>query len=822
MKLPVGMIAFLLLVNLQTLTAQKEGKPLIDSLLSVLPGMKEDSSKVKCLQKLSKTYYSLNNPAECTRFAEQAFGLAEKLHWRPGIAASCNTLAVAASMRPDYTKAIAYSLKGLKIAEEINDYNIKNKLLPNIGSYYHILKDTANHRKYRQLWLELCIHQKIKKDISTVYLTWGNDFTVEGDMNKCIEYWQQALKINDEIGDHSNPDVLGNLAQAYLNIHNGAAGRQYYSRLITQSQANKDTLWTGKAMLGLGRAYSEENDHYKEIEMNTIALKVFQQIDDKYWIAATLNAIANTYLAIDIYDKAMDYQLRALKVSEVVNDTYIFPAVLNDLTLIYEKTGDYEKALAYLLLAKDRLEKNDNKLFLADALSNIGTIYRDKGDNAKAMEFHQKTLHIYQDLNSKDGLALTLNELGLTYANLKKFPEALKAHMEALQINKELGDQKLISTNLGNIGNTYLAIVKEGNHVVLPDSLSKLTKKTLLARSVDYLQKSVILATASGLLNNLLNDYESLAIAYELNGDYKAALESYQKKTMYHDSLFSNEKIKNMTSLGLKYDFDKKETATKAATEKQLALTEARNNTRLGIGILSAVTLLLLITGSFRLRMRKKKQEHQLNQMLLQQEAFKARLDTHFVSHSITAVNEFIASNDKDAADNYLMRFGRLIRNVLKNSFEKTVTLKEDLQFLEDYYHLVQLKYPPGHIRYHLHMDPSIDPSNILVPPMVFQVLVENALHHGFTKEHGGTLQVTVQQQDERMICTVEDDGVGRKKTQEKRDPQRISYGLQLVEKLMKYWKPDYDSTSFEIIDLLDPQGNPAGTKAIFSFPVNA
>ncbi|MGO4293779.1 tetratricopeptide repeat protein [Chitinophaga sp. RAB17] len=822
MKLHAGMMAFLLMVNLQTLTAQKEGQPLTDSLLSALRGMREDSTKVKCLLNLSENYYAVNNPDECAAYAGKGVLLSEKLHWQSGIAQSYKTMGIAASMKQDYAKAIAYSLKGLKVAEELNDYNIRKKLLRNIGSYYHIMKDTTNHTKYRQLWLQLCTDHKIKKDISEVYLSWGNDFTFDGDMNKCIVYWLQTLKINDEIGDHSNPDVLGNLAQAYLNLHNGPTGRQYFSRLVTQSEANKDTLWVGKAMMGVGRAYSEENNHYKEIETYTKALKVFQQVDDKYWIAAALNAIANTYLAIDVYDKAMDYQLRALKVSELVNDTYIFPAVLNDLTLIYEKTGDYEKALQYLLLAKDRLEKNDNKLFLADALSNIGTIYRDKGDDVKAMEFLQKTLHIYQDLNSKDGLAIALNELGLTYTDLKKFPEALKAHFEALNINKQLGDQKLMSTNFGNIGNTYLSMVQENNQASLPDSLAKLTKKTLLNRSIDNLQQSVALASALGLLSNLLHDYESLATAHELNGNYKAALESYQKKTMYHDSLFSTEKIKTITSLGLKYDFDKKEIATKAAGEKQLALTEARNNSRLGIGVITAAALLLLITGSFRLRMRKKKQEHQLNQILLQQEAFKARLDTHFVSHSITAVNEFIASNDKAAADNYLMRFGRLIRNVLKNSFEKTVTLKEDLQFLEDYYHLVQLKYPPGHIKYQLNIDRSVDPSNILVPPMVFQVLVENALHHGFTKDHGGTLQVTVQQHNDRMVCTVEDDGIGRKKSQEKRDPQRISYGLQLVEKLITFWKPDYGNTSFEIIDLSDQQGNPTGTKAIFSFPVNA
>jgi len=73
------------------LSAQKKGQPLVDSLVSELPKMKDDSNKVRFLGLIAQNYM-LFNPNEGFVYAENALQLAEKIHWKKGIANIHNNL----------------------------------------------------------------------------------------------------------------------------------------------------------------------------------------------------------------------------------------------------------------------------------------------------------------------------------------------------------------------------------------------------------------------------------------------------------------------------------------------------------------------------------------------------------------------------------------------------------------------------------------------------------------------------------------------------------------------------------------------------------
>ena len=128
--------------------AQLQGQPLIDSLLTQLPKANEDTNKVKLLNDLSLTYYSIN-PDEGLKYGKQGLALAEKLNWKKGMAYAYKVIAGNYGYgKSDYTRALEYSLKALQQFKEIGDKTGTAKILGDIGVVYWYQSDYPNALKY--------------------------------------------------------------------------------------------------------------------------------------------------------------------------------------------------------------------------------------------------------------------------------------------------------------------------------------------------------------------------------------------------------------------------------------------------------------------------------------------------------------------------------------------------------------------------------------------------------------------------------------------------------------------------------------------------
>jgi tetratricopeptide (TPR) repeat protein len=404
-------------------------------------------------------------------------------------------------------------------------------------------------------------------------------------------------------------------------------------------------------------------------------------------------------------------------------------------------------------------------------------------------------------MDVKSTIAKAYSGIGSVYYDLKKYAEAKKVRMSAIAVYQTLGDSEAIANENSNLGLVFYA---EKNY-----------------KEAERYQKAAIriYENTGGDIKILSAAHHGLYEIYAATGDYKNALDHYKQYTLLEDSLYNTENTKKITLMQAQYDFDRQVDSIKWDNEIRMAVVSEKNKETILRGIIIGSGLLCLLMIGFFLNRKRLHAKFRLQQMQLKQDAVKARLDTHFVSGTLAAINEYAEANNKEAASRYLLKFSRLIRNVLSNSFEKNVLLKDELQFLEDYFQLARLKYPEGHIVYTLDIGSGIDVNNTLVPPMIFQVLVENALQHAFTPTHGGALQVQVRKQGNTIHCTVADNGIGRKAAKAAQPNERKSYGSSLAEKLLKLWLPDDKSVHFTIEDITGPQGTAQGTRATFSFP---
>ncbi|MBK8641770.1 MAG: histidine kinase [Saprospiraceae bacterium] len=205
----------------------------------------------------------------------------------------------------------------------------------------------------------------------------------------------------------------------------------------------------------------------------------------------------------------------------------------------------------------------------------------------------------------------------------------------------------------------------------------------------------------------------------------------------------------------------------------------------------------------------------------IKQEALNAQMSDHFISNTMSSINRFIEENDKDKASAYLLKFSRLIRKVLENSFKKTVTLKDDLEIMEQYIELEKLRFPVGLLNYNIWIDECIEVEFILVPPMILQVLAENSINHGFSKSKGGMISLKIYERAEILEFIIEDNGIGRMASSANQIySNRKSFGSGLAEKLLQAFNNTIGQSSLRIVDLHDQNSIACGTRIEYNIPV--
>jgi ligand-binding sensor domain-containing protein len=199
--------------------------------------------------------------------------------------------------------------------------------------------------------------------------------------------------------------------------------------------------------------------------------------------------------------------------------------------------------------------------------------------------------------------------------------------------------------------------------------------------------------------------------------------------------------------------------------------------------------------------------------------ALRAQMNPHFLFNCLNSINRFIVRNDAETASNYLTKFSRLIRLILQNSKSPTIALKSELEALKLYIDMEEMRFE-NRFDYHIHVDDNIEVEYVEVPPLLLQPYVENAIWHGLMhKEAKGKLIIEITKEGNRLRCMIEDNGIGRQKAHQlksKSATRNKPMGMKITtDRLNLYQK----QTEVQVIDLLDVNGNPAGTRVVLGMP---
>lgn len=190
---------------------------------------------------------------------------------------------------------------------------------------------------------------------------------------------------------------------------------------------------------------------------------------------------------------------------------------------------------------------------------------------------------------------------------------------------------------------------------------------------------------------------------------------------------------------------------------------------------------------------------------LLELEALQSQMNPHFLFNALGSIQYFIQTEDTEKADEYLSDFALLMRMILESSHHKLITVGHELKLLELYTSLEQVRFG-NRFDYFFDLEPSVN-TEFLIPPMITQPFVENAINHGLAHltERKGYLHVRLTMEDEQhLLFVIRDNGVGRSFVSREQKKHR-SRGTQIVQERVRTLNDtDYFHVDIDMVDLME------------------
>ena len=204
--------------------------------------------------------------------------------------------------------------------------------------------------------------------------------------------------------------------------------------------------------------------------------------------------------------------------------------------------------------------------------------------------------------------------------------------------------------------------------------------------------------------------------------------------------------------------------------------------------------------------------------------ALRAQMNPHFLFNSLNSIRNKIVNNKPVEADKYLVKFSRLVRQVLQNSREKLINLKDEMETLNLYIDLESSRFE-HRFDYELIVENGLKLEELRIPPLLVQPYVENAIWHGLMqKEANGKVIISISLVEGSLRIAIEDDGIGREKAKNLKSKtalKRQSMGMGITGDRLEIIEKIYQlSCSAEITDLLDQSGDAIGTRVTLTLPL--
>ncbi len=454
--------------------------------------------------------------------------------------------------------------------------------------------------------------------------------------------------------------------------------------------------------------YTLSNDNYLRYRQGITADNVLNDIDFN---------IGGNYYALEDYSNAIETFERLLNRPSFLEDNARVNECYSYLSASYISKGDTEEGLKYYKLSTEIVAEEE----LSDDVELYQNISSNKEIVSKALRTQNK---LEEELDIREQ-AIEVVDNSVDYLRLAQTYYSAKNLNETVTSLDKYFDN--ISYDL--IDRSEIEVIKQTAYDLRNDNPSK---------ALDYMfQYEKLLDTIDRRLDKL--ELKTNELGTKGNQDI-LQLEILQK-----DKEISKNTIEHlMRESKLKEDV--------VSFQKTI------------IYLLLAIVVLGILTLFFVIRVSK--QRRIANQKLALR-SLRTQMNPHFIFNALNSVNSFISTSDVRSANKFLTAFSTLMRTVMENSEYEFISLTKELEIVKIYIELEHFRFKDK-FSYDLVIDEDIDTDAYILPPMLVQPYIENAVWHGLRyKEEKGTLKISFQKLKQALQISIVDDGVGREKSQE-------------------------------------------------------
>jgi len=414
--------------------------------------------------------------------------------------------------------------------------------------------------------------------------------------------WQNktdSLKaeLGKEMEDTTRVNTLNAIAKEYIRSSPDTS-LLYAEQALTEAQNSEWQKGIANSHHSIGYANYVQGNYELCLFHWEKCLEIRKKQNDKQYIAVALGNIGSVYSEQGNYPVALKYHFEYLKMAKEIEIKKYQAIALGNIGTVYNDQGNYPDAMKYYFEALEINKELRDKRGMAVCLGNIGSVYHFQGNYPNALKNYFEALEIDKELRNKNGIAIKLGNIGLVYYDQGNYPDALKHCFKALEINKELENNNGIAIKLGNIGSIYTttgrfkkAEAYLDSAIALCDTIGYLLGK----KDFEYATTHLYDTLAQIAIRN-----EQWANAAE---NYRLAYTHYKKYDTAKDTLFNEEKSKEIGKLETRHEmaiaeFERKK---KEEQEAETARIEKEREDKIGyslvlVGFFGILALVLLLS----------------------------------------------------------------------------------------------------------------------------------------------------------------------------------------------------------------------------------
>lgn len=478
-----------------------------------------------------------------------------------------------------------------------------------------------------------------------------------------------------------------------------------------------------------------------------------------------------------------------------VNDS-IAGKALHFKQILLEKNGRYKEALETghkALELRKKLNSRDSEL---NSLLQIGYTYDRMGEYQEAIKWYEKGLQL-KGVKNENFIGRNYGLIGIAYDELNDYEKAVTYNLQAIEHFKKVPNSSYLHTWYSNLGNTYLKMGKldlaEKYTLLALEDAKNFRYITQINLGKIYLSKgknkeaeSILLKATEALQNldepiSLSAAYETLSELYKKKGDYKNALDYYEKYSQNEEKRLSLEKVKQLNELTVQYETAEKE---KQIAEKELAL-KNRNQWIFGLVALAIIIGLIgfLMYKQQALKNIQQQKDNELklalekieSQNKLQEQRLSISRDLHdnigaqlsFIVSAIDTIKYYISDKNKELTDR-LDTIGTFAKETIQElrdtiwAMNKSGISIEDLQGrIANFIEKAKQSYPNIHISVTTDTDNTLDTSYTGMQGLNIFRIVQEATNNALKYADANQIEIHINQVNDVFHFAITDDGKG-------------------------------------------------------------